>query len=195
MKTPLIMIGSAAFAPEINGELSSRWEYLIELVKYYDWNRGAELGIWYGQTFFNLMDAHPSLHLIGVDIWTDHDCDKVSHHGNQAKNRAEVYRRHERGGYAGRSEIMEMTTAEAAKLVPDESLDFVFIDAAHDYDSVCADITNWAPKVKPGGFLTGHDYEWPTVAAAVHDCLSGVHVHNAGGDYMWACRKPGGNEG
>ena len=38
-------------------------------------------------------------------------------------------------------------------------LDFVFIDAQHDYDSVKKDIEIWTPKLKPGGLLSGHDYQ------------------------------------
>jgi len=49
-------------------------------------------------------------------------------------------------------------SAEAAKLFEDESLDFVFIDAAHDYESVKKDIATWYPKVKTDGLLGGHDY-------------------------------------
>ena len=40
----------------------------------------------------------------------------------------------------------------------DESLDFVFIDAGHDYESVITDIKNWYPKVKNNGIIAGHDY-------------------------------------
>lgn len=53
---------------------------------------------------------------------------------------------------------VRMTSLEAAATYADNSLDFVFIDAQHDYDSVKADILAWAPKVKQGGILAGHDY-------------------------------------
>jgi predicted O-methyltransferase YrrM len=54
---------------------------------------------------------------------------------------------------------MKMTSLEAAALIPDGSLDLVFIDAAHDYPSVRADIDAWRPKVRAGGVLSGHDYD------------------------------------
>jgi lipopolysaccharide biosynthesis glycosyltransferase len=40
----------------------------------------------------------------------------------------------------------------------DSSLDFVYIDARHDYDSVLKDIKLWYPKVRKGGIIAGHDY-------------------------------------
>jgi hypothetical protein len=60
---------------------------------------------------------------------------------------------------------------EAAAMYPDESLDFVFIDASHDYVNVTNDITAWYPKVKSiTGIMAGHDYSWgPEVKRAAND--------------------------
>jgi predicted O-methyltransferase YrrM len=49
-------------------------------------------------------------------------------------------------------------SVSASKMYADESLDAVFIDADHRYESVKADILAWMPKVKKGGILAGHDY-------------------------------------
>ena len=46
----------------------------------------------------------------------------------------------------------------ASALVPDGSLDFVYIDARHDYCSVKEDVELWWPKLMDGGLLAGHDY-------------------------------------
>lgn len=71
-----------------------------------------------------------------------------------------------------------MTTLEAAKLFPDASVDFCFVDAAHDYDSVAADIKAWLPKMKPGSLLAGHDYNtnFLGVVHAVADVIGRVQV-------------------
>jgi hypothetical protein len=53
---------------------------------------------------------------------------------------------------------MRMTSLEASNHFEDQSLDFVFIDASHEYEDVCNDIDAWMSKVKNGGFIAGHDY-------------------------------------
>jgi hypothetical protein len=69
---------------------------------------------------------------------------------------------------------IKLPSLEAVKLYADRSLDFVYIDAAHDYANVKADILAWKPKVKPGGILAGHDYNKensPGLVQAVNECL------------------------
>lgn len=62
---------------------------------------------------------------------------------------------------------VRMTSIDASKLYDDNSLDFVFIDGAHDYHSVKEDVEHWFPKVRKGGYIAGDDYDWPTVKSAV----------------------------
>ena len=38
------------------------------------------------------------------------------------------------------------------------TIDFVYLDARHDYRSVVEDVCAWFPLVTPGGILAGHDY-------------------------------------
>lgn len=49
-------------------------------------------------------------------------------------------------------------SVSASKMYSDESINAVFIDADHGYESVKKDILAWMPKVKTGGILAGHDY-------------------------------------
>jgi SAM-dependent methyltransferase len=52
-----------------------------------------------------------------------------------------------------------MSSDEAAGLMRDATFDFVFIDADHSYAATRRDLQAWRPKVKPGGYLGGHDCE------------------------------------
>ena len=51
-------------------------------------------------------------------------------------------------------------SVEVAKGFEPESVDFVYIDANHSYTFVRDDIQAWLPKVKKGGIIGGHDYDW-----------------------------------
>jgi len=42
--------------------------------------------------------------------------------------------------------------------IPNE-LDFIYIDACHNEESVIIDIACWYPKVKVGGMIAGHDFK------------------------------------
>jgi len=55
-------------------------------------------------------------------------------------------------------EFVKKTSMEAIKDFLDERLDFVFIDANHDYKWVSEDIREWSKKVRKGGIVSGHDY-------------------------------------
>ena len=61
-------------------------------------------------------------------------------------------------GLKGHVRLVKKTSVEAARLVPDGSLDFVFIDGDHSDDAVTTDVYTWWPKLKPTGFMGGHDY-------------------------------------
>ena len=59
---------------------------------------------------------------------------------------------------------LRMTTERASYLFPEQSIDICFVDADHSYEGVTKDLELWTPKVKPGGIMSGHDYD-PTGSA------------------------------
>lgn len=58
---------------------------------------------------------------------------------------------------------------DICKMFGDNSLDFIYIDGAHDYKSVYADLVAWRGKVKVGGLLMGHDKNNADVQRALDD--------------------------
>lgn len=66
---------------------------------------------------------------------------------------------------------IQSASLDAVRRYEDGSLDFVFLDASHEYKDIKADILAWRPKVKPGGFIGGHDYQglFPGVIRAVRE--------------------------
>lgn len=116
--------------------------------------RGAELGVDRGHTSSYLLRRYPRLHLLMVDWYAGTDCGRVKTDADGdlllAKAATEKYRE--------RRSLLICTTHEASLLVPDGSLDFIFIDANHSYEGVAQDLRDWVPKVKLGGIISGHDY-------------------------------------
>lgn len=80
-------------------------------------------------------------------------------------------------GYGEAISLIIATSVAASRLFGDATIDWVHLDARHDYANVTADIRAWLPKVKPGGWLSGDDYDeikWPEVIKAVGDLLPGA---------------------
>lgn len=44
--------------------------------------------------------------------------------------------------------------------IPDNHVDWVYVDGAHDFDSVVEDVRDWYGKVKVGGWICGDDLDW-----------------------------------
>ncbi len=65
--------------------------------------------------------------------------------------------------------IIPQPSEQAANIFDNNSLDFVYIDASHDYESVKQDLQLWYPKLKTNGIMAGHDYGWEGVKQAVDE--------------------------
>lgn len=64
---------------------------------------------------------------------------------------------------------------DVAKIVPDESLIMVYLDANHSYEAVIDDLNAWFPKIVSGGIISGHDFmnDEYGVKRAVNEFCSG----------------------
>lgn len=80
-------------------------------------------------------------------------------------------------------------SVEIASQFDDASIDMVYIDGEHSYRSVLDDILAWMPKVKPGGWVTGHDMILMPVQKAVREAFGerygDIQVYE---DTSWAIR-------
>jgi predicted O-methyltransferase YrrM len=76
-------------------------------------------------------------------------------------------------------------SVETARTIADGTLDWVFIDALHDFRNVLRDIRAWAPKLRPGGLLSGHDYGRAGVTDAVRVLLGDVETVGS----IWMTRE------
>jgi hypothetical protein len=122
---------------------------------------GAEVGVKTGKFSNHLLSQWKGKQLISIDPWLSDDPDAYVDRSNVSQNEFEKYyseTKERLAPYGGRSKIWRLTSVAGAKKVADGSLDFVYIDARHDYESVLEDLNAWFRKVKPGGIFAGHDY-------------------------------------
>jgi predicted O-methyltransferase YrrM len=127
---------------------------LNDLIRSKDLRKGVELGVRRGEFSTYLLQENPMLHMTCVDLWEQDPSmnEKHPHDANYLVYRANT------SPYKDRITEYKMLLDDAVKQVEDYSLDFVFIDATHTYDAVKNDYYTWAPKVRLGGLICGHDY-------------------------------------
>jgi len=106
-------------------------------------------------------------HVTCVDPWkSGYDDDDpnshedLSHYEKEFDKRMSKYKNYVKA---------KLTSLEATRLFAPASLDFVYLDGAHTYTSVKADIEAWLPKIASGGAIGGHDFspDWFGVIKAV----------------------------
>jgi hypothetical protein len=161
----------------------ARFDFLAYLARRLQWTAGAELGVWEGRTISNVLRANPQLSMIGVDLWEPQpgNCGPEGYEGWDHDQHERLARKACQP-FGERAVLVRGWTHEVADRVPPTSLDFVFIDADHGTDAVRRDILAWSPKLKPTGWLIGHDINWPTVRAAVDQLVPGYEI---GPDVVW----------
>jgi hypothetical protein len=117
-----------------------------------------EVGAWKGaSTSYLAVEAqHKKLRIDVIDTWAGSD---------EHKEMSEVRDNSLLGTFVDNLRPVinfinpiRIDSVTASKMYEDESVDAIFIDADHRYESVKADILAWLPKVKKGGILAGHDY-------------------------------------
>ena len=123
-------------------------------------NKGVEVGTDQGLFAEVLCKDNPDLKLFCVDPWIADAYEE----GNPYKVEAEYYNaRYEETKERLKpynATIVRKTSMEALEDFEDNSLDFVYIDANHDFLNFTMDLHYWMKKVRPGGIVSGHDYAY-----------------------------------
>ena len=191
--TPFTYTGVMDFLIRKDLGFNEQYVVLENLIRKYDLRVGVELGVLYGFHAQHLVEACPNLFLYGVDAfrklrpgngyddvsqqWFDELCVKTRSHLEPT----------------GRWQLIRETTVEAARNFT-RPIDFVFIDADHGYEAVRDDIRAWWDHVRPGGIVSGHDFDnpdWPGVRRAVVESLDAYGLEpTLDYGYVWWARKP-----
>lgn len=75
-------------------------------------------------------------------------------------------------------EMIQDLSWSAARHFEDNSVDFCYVDAGHEYQDVWQDLEHWWPKIKYGALFGGDDYTkgHPGVVQAVHDFFAKKNI-------------------
>lgn len=130
-------------------------ETLAELFGELGFKVGAEIGTEQGMYAEVLCRFNPEVKLFCIDPWQTYQGyrehvtqTKLNDFYEITKNRLARYN----------FELIRKFSIDAAKDFPDNYLDFVYIDANHEYRHVVDDLSEWTPKVRKGGIVSGHDF-------------------------------------
>lgn len=136
-------------------------KHLAGLFKELEFNYGVEVGVEQGRYSEVLCKANPKLKLFCVDPWSagaydsdtaihavDTEQSKYNERYAHAKKRLKLYN----------ATLVRKPSMEALDDFKDNSLDFVYIDANHDFPNFINDLHEWIKKVKEDGIVSGHDW-------------------------------------
>ena len=141
------------------------------LVQKYNVKKMAEIGILTGNTAVRILKECKGIEIyLMIDPWIPYDDGSSTSRDMTKEKMDELYKKVvKRMEVFPQAYIFRKSSVRAAKMVVDNYLDLVYIDAAHDTKSVLEDIHAWIPKIKDDGIISGHDYGggWPTVVKAV----------------------------
>lgn len=154
----------------------------------------VEIGVWKGKSLSYLCveagKKSPDISVVGIDTWQG----SREHQNDPSVVQNTLFEEFSRNisPVASSLSVMKMPSLEAVGQFSDRSLDGVFIDGSHEYEDVKNDILAWAPKVRPGGILAGHDYVffWPGVIRAVNEMFPSIFnpqgTRAETGEFCWA---------
>jgi predicted O-methyltransferase YrrM len=120
----------------------------------------AEIGSWMGSSAIPIArlieewggQLHCVDHWSGQPYWTDID--------NQDVNMRQFLANLARHGVTNVTQWV-LSSHEAVEQFPKESLDFIYLDGAHDFSNVISDLILWWDRLTPGGLIAGDDYGNP----------------------------------
>lgn len=134
----------------------------------------VEIGVADGRFALTLCQSIPGIHYVGVDPWRPY---KGNTRGGPAEQHEGNYRLAQTrlAPFSGR--LLRMTSQEAAQEFPLGSIDAVYIDGNHAGDYVMRDLMTWAPRVRSGGVVAGHDFYHFERAGVVDAVVTYTKVH------------------
>lgn len=149
---------------------------------------GAEVGVWKGDFSAELIEALQPRKLYLIDPWqiNKDQIHKSAWYGSDSgRDMQSIYegvrRRFHKEVRQGSVVMMREVASAALRSLPDNALDFVYVDGDHEYTAARADCLLAYEKVRVGGLICGDDYvggKWwkDGVIRAFHDLIAQRNV-------------------
>lgn len=157
-----------------------RWVWLSNLINEHGWKTGCEVGVKEGENLSYILANSDIEHMYAVDPWVEQPGETEDYKNWNIEG---VYEKYLKAiePYSSRVTTIREFSVPAALEVPD--VDFVFIDAQHNYENLMQDIRAWRGKCK---FLSGHDYweRFPGIEQAVNESFKKEEI-NLGPNTCW----------
>ena len=156
---------------EIDGWFNHEAAYDYLIAQMPEGGTFVELGAWLGKSSAYLCDKATGKQITIIDTWKGSPNELTTTHA--LATQVDIYKLFKANMGERNYKSIKATSKAASKKFADESLDVVFIDLTHTYESVKEDIALWLPKVKKGGYIAGDDYHknWQGVIQAVDELL------------------------
>jgi hypothetical protein len=157
---PLAATSSSSCYPKMGLIPLKHRDQLGDLAEKHGLKSGIEIGVKEGdfaRTMLSNWKSCEKYHL--VDLWAQQTNYKDVANVNNAVQE-DFYQRAKTvlGEHKHKTEFHRMLSTEASKKFEKESIDFIYVDARHDYCGVKEDLEHYWPILKPGGIMAGHDY-------------------------------------
>ena len=118
---------------------------------------GAQIGVAKGYFSKHLSRYLPQAKIYSIDAWKLSPGSKLTQ--EQLGGMHKIAR--SRLSNYPNNQIVKALSMDAVKRFDNETLDFVYVDEAHDYRNTYNNIKEWSRKVKPGGIIAGNNYVDP----------------------------------
>jgi hypothetical protein len=145
--------------------VQSREDFLTQLDRMLPLKCSAmEIGVLYGDFSQQILDIINPQYLVLIDPYAKGGNTYGSMLGylqsaySTANDYENLLKRFRNEISAGQVVVDRKFSYDAVSDFPDNSLDFIYIDASHFYEDVKKDLNDWLPKLRPNGIISGHDY-------------------------------------
>lgn len=131
---------------------------------------GCEVGVSYGFNLVYFLDNLPNIKKVfAIDPYMPYDDGPGGYVTQEVIDKVKECFLANIEPHKDKVEFINRMSKDAFLYVPDNYLDYIFIDGDHSYEAVISDMKKYYSKVKSGGIFAGHDKGLPGVDQAIKE--------------------------